>query len=110
MAINQSGELANTKGKEEPIGRGGAVLSVQSQDGYKQSCGSSVLSTGGCGTGGPLASGFLALAGPEEMEAWPHEQGIVHQDCLSAPLVNNHYFSGECQNAEERKMPVWPCV
>lgn len=68
MAINQSGELADTKEKEEPIGSRGAELRVQSRDGDKQSL-QLVLSTGGYRTGGPLVAGLLALAGPEETEA-----------------------------------------
>lgn len=69
MAINQSGELADTKEKEEPIGSRGAELRVQSRDGDKQSLRQLVLSTGGYRTGGPLVAGLLALAGPEETEA-----------------------------------------
>lgn len=69
MAINQSGELADTKGKEEPIGSRGAELRVPSRDGYKQSLWQLRAEHRWLQTGGPLAAGLLALAGPEETEA-----------------------------------------
>lgn len=67
MAINQSGELADTKEKEEPIGSGGA--DCRAEMGINRACGSLVLSTGGYRTGGPLVAGLIALAAPEDTEA-----------------------------------------
>lgn len=84
MAINQSGELADTKEKEEPIDSGEPSSEFGGEMGINRACGSSVLNTGGYRTRGPLAVGLLALAGPEENEARPHEQWVAHQACRSA--------------------------
>lgn len=64
--------------------------------GMNRACGSLVLSTGGYRTGGPLVAGLLALAGPEDTEARPHEEGVVLQACWSALLINKHYICGKC--------------
>lgn len=69
MAINQSGELADTKEKVEPTGSGGAESERRAEMGINRPCGSLVPNTGGYRTGRPLAAGLLALARPEETEA-----------------------------------------
>lgn len=65
MAINQSGELADTKEKAA----GERNSERRAEMGINRPCGSLVLSTGGYRTGRPLAAGLLALARPEETEA-----------------------------------------